>query len=314
VGASHVAVTSQTSEPASPLPTADETLAQATLAALDDVLHALVLEPLGHDRFRVVGEPNRFDRVFGGQTVAQALVAATATVTGKTPHSLHAYFVAAGTPGEPLLLTVDRVRDGRSTSTRRVTVLEGERPLLSALASFHDNPERPQLAGPPPAVAAPDDLPRLQDWARDVSPELRPHSRSWIEQPPPLELRMGEPPSFLGGPARDDVRSHWMRLPRGVGDDAGLHTALLAYASDYLLLDMALRSHPEPLPPGAYAAFSLDHAIWFHGSVRFDRWHLHSQRTRAISGHRGLVEGTIHDDEGRLVATAMQEVLVRPRR
>jgi acyl-CoA thioesterase-2 len=103
-----------------------------------------------------------------------------------------------------------------------------------------------------------------------------------------------------------------MRLPRDVGDDALLHTALLAYASDYLLLDMAFRAQPERDAPTAYNAFSLDHSIWFLRPVRFDRWHLHTQEAVAISGHRGLVRGAIHDEDGHLVATVMQEVLVRP--
>lgn len=289
-------------------------LEQAILVALDGLLRALELEPLGDDRFRVPAEPGRFDRVFGGQTIAQALLAASATVTGKEPHSLHAYFAEAGTPGEPVDLAVERVRDGRSFSTRRVTVTQGERPLLVAIASFHTNPAGLELAEPAPAAPPPDQLPRLQDWAADLPPERREQGRVWIEHPPPLDLRMGEPPSFLGGPSSDEARSHWMRVPAYVGDDPLLHTALLAYASDYLLLDMIFRSFPGGIPPTGFSGFSLDHALWFHRPVRFDRWHLHTQQTTAISGDRGLVRGTIHDADGHLAATVMQEVLVRPAR
>jgi acyl-CoA thioesterase-2 len=292
--------------------TAEASLEGAILDSLDGLLQALALEPLGDDRFRVAAEPGRFDRVFGGQTVAQALLAASATVTGKEPHSLHAYFVEAGTPGQPLDLMVDRVRDGRSVSTRRVAALQGERPLLTLMASFHVNPTAPERADPPPAVPGPGELPLLQDWVRDVPPELVPSSRSWVEQPPPLELRIGEAPNFLGGQPADGSRSHWMRLPRGVGDDPLLHTVLLAYASDYLLLDMVFRSHPQRYTPAGFTGFSLDHAVWLHRPVRFDRWHLHTQQTLALSGHRGLVRGTIHDADGHLVASVVQEVLVRP--
>jgi acyl-CoA thioesterase-2 len=291
----------------------DATLEQAILLALDGLLDALGLECAEQaDHFRVVGEPGRFDRVFGGQTVAQALLAARATVPDKAPHSLHAYFVEAGTPEAPLDLAVDRVRDGRSVSTRRVTVSQGHRPLLVLMASFHANPPDPEVAGPPPVVPEPHELPRLQDWVRDLPAELRPHSVNWVEQPPPLELRIGEAPTFLGGAPADGPRSHWMRLPRAVGDDPVLHAALLAYASDYLLLDMAFRSHPEG-GSTQFTGFSLDHALWFHRPVRFDRWHLHTQETLAISGHRGLIRGAIHDTDGHLVATAVQEVLIRPR-
>jgi acyl-CoA thioesterase-2 len=291
---------------------AEASLEGAILDSLDGLLQALALEPLGGDRFRVAAEPGRFDRVFGGQTVAQALLAASATVTGKEPHSLHAYFVEAGTPGQPLDLVVDRVRDGRSVSTRRVAAMQGERPLLTLMASFHVNPTAPERADPPPAVPGPGELPLLQDWVRDVPPELVPSSRSWVEQPPPLELRIGEAPHFLGGQPADGSRSHWMRLPRGVGGDPLLHTALLAYASDYLLLDMVFRSHPQRYTPTGFTGFSLDHAVWLHRPVRFDRWHLHTQQTLALSGHRGLVRGTIHDADGHLVASVAQEVLVRP--
>jgi acyl-CoA thioesterase II len=291
---------------------AGESLSDDILAALDGLLRALELDARGGDRFRAVSEPARFDRVFGGQTVAQALLAASATVDGKDPHSLHAYFVEAGSPEQVLDLTVERVRDGRSMSTRRVSVMQGERPLLVAMASFHTNPTSPELADPPPAVPGPDELPVLQDWVRELQPGQSAHARSWIDQPPPLELRIGEPLNFLGGPAASGTRSHWMRLPRDVGDDPLLHRALLAYASDYFLLDMAFRSYPDHDRPSAFTGFSLDHAVWFHRPVRFDTWHLHTQETVALSGHRGLVRGAIHDPDGHLVATVMQEVLVRP--
>ena len=292
----------------------DGVLARAILVSLEGLLRALELEPLGDDRFRVVNEPGRFDRIFGGQTVAQALLAASATVTDKDPQSLHAYFVEGGTTDHPLELEVDRVRDGRSMSTRRVTVSQRDRPLLTVIASFHTNPTSPELADPPPSVPRPDQLPTLQDWVHESPSDLRPHSRVWIEQPPPLDVRIGEAPTFLGGAPADGTRSHWMRVPRDVGDDPLLHAALLAYASDYLLLDMAFRSYPERVAAPRFTSSSLDHTLWFHRPVRFDRWHLHSQQTLAVVGHRALVQGAIHDADGHLVASVMQEVLVRPAR
>jgi acyl-CoA thioesterase-2 len=293
---------------------ADGALRRAILVALDGLLRAFELEPSGGDRFRVASEPGRFARIFGGQTVAQALLAASATVTEKAPQSMHAYFVDAGTPDQPLDLAVDRVRDGRSMSTRRVTVTQDERPLLTVIASFHENPTSPELADPPPAVPRPEQLPALQDWVRDAPPELHPHASTWVEQPPPVELRIGEAPTFLGGPPADGMRSHWMRVPRDVGDNPLLHAALLAYASDYLLLDMAFRSYPDRAAASRFTGFSLDHTLWFHRPVRFDHWHLHSQQTLAVVGHRALVQGSIRDADGHLVASVMQEALVRPAR
>jgi acyl-CoA thioesterase-2 len=291
------------------------TVEQAILESLDHLLAALELERVGEDRYRVLAEPGRFDRVFGGQTVAQALLAAAATVTDKAPHSLHAYFVEAGAPGSGLELAVDRVREGRSMATRRVTVSQGERTLLIAMASFHGgNPPAPDVADPAPPAPAPAEVPRLQDWVRDLPPERSGHARSWVDQPPPLDLLIGELLNFMGGAPAAGPRSHWMRVPRSVGDDDLLHAALLAYASDYFLLDMAWRANPEGVAPGSVIGFSVDHTIWFHRPVRFDRWHLHTQETVALAGHRGLVRGAIHDDGGNLVATVMQEVLVRPTR
>jgi acyl-CoA thioesterase-2 len=285
--------------------------------SLDGLLHALELSPTGDDCFVAPAEPDRFTRVFGGQTLAQALLAAGATVDTTpsrrlTPHSMHAYFVQAGVADDPVEVHVERVRDGRSMATRRITVTQGARTLLVALASFHDNPEEPEMVEAPPEAPAPHDLPVLQDWVRDLPPARAGHGRAWVDHPPPLDLRIGEAPTFLGGAPAAGPRAHWMRLPRDVGDDPLLHAVLLAYASDYLLLDMAFRSYPGELPPGGFAAVSVDHALWFHRPVRFDRWHLHTQETVTLVGHRGLVRGSVHDEGGQRVATVMQEVLVRP--
>ncbi|HEX4015224.1 MAG TPA: acyl-CoA thioesterase domain-containing protein [Frankiaceae bacterium] len=293
----------------------DTTLEEASIAALDGLLDALVLKEIGEDRFAVAVEPDRFGRLFGGQLVAQALLAAAATVEGKPPHSLHAYFVEGGMPGVALELAVERVRDGRSMAARRVSVTQEGRDLLVLLASFHASPISPQLADPPPNVPAPDATPLLQHWVRESPPDVRPTAmRGWVKTPPPVQMRLGEPLRFLGGDAASGTRSHWMKLPRGVGDDPLLHTALLAYASDYFLLDMAFRAHPLGLPASSFTSTSLDHALWFHRPVRFDEWVLHTQETVAISGDRGLVRGALHDAQGQLVATAMQEVLIRVKR
>jgi acyl-CoA thioesterase II len=290
----------------------DGALERATLAALDRLLDALRLEPMGADRFRAPGEADRFERVFGGQVVAQALLAASATVVLKEPDSLHAYFVEGGVPCEPVEVLVDRLRDGRSISTRRVTVMQGRRQLLVAIVSFHDGSHEPELAETPPFDPGPEGLPLLQDWVHLYAPEERLHGLSWVEHPPPLELRIGEAPNFMGGPNAQGPRTHWMRLPRPVGDDPLLHAAPLAYASDYLLLDMVLRAYPDRAALESFGCVSLDHSLWFHRPVRLDGWHCHTQETQAISGRRGLVRGLIRDAEGRLVASAMQEGLVRP--
>ena len=286
--------------------TFDSPLGSAIVGSFERLLRALDLAPVGDDRYLVQSEPDEmFDRVYGGQLLAEALMGAGATVTGKAASSLHATFTRAGTPGRSHEVVVTRIRDGRSMSTRQVAVVEDGRELLVALASFHTNATEPDVAGPMPVASSPAGVPLLQDWARE-------HGRPWIEQPPPLELRMGEAPVFLGGSPARTSRSHWMRLPGAVGDDPLLHAALLAYASDFFLMDMIFRAHPAGLGPGRANGVSLDHAIWFHRPVRFDRWHLHSQEAVTIVGDRGLARGAIHDADGRLAASVMQEVLVLP--
>ncbi|WP_234834718.1 acyl-CoA thioesterase [Mycolicibacterium stellerae] len=289
----------------------DQQLHRATLRALDGLLASLQPESLGHDRFRVQSEANRFGRVFGGQMIAQAMQAAATTVVGKPPHSLHAYFVQSGDPDRPLDIAVERIRDGRSMAARRVTVDQAGQPLLIAMVSFHDNPTDPVFGEPAPQGPDPEALPRLQDWVDATPEELRDRAQTWISRPPPLEMRIAEPTHFFGGSRAVGSRSHWMRLPRDVGDDPVLHSVLLAYSSDYLLLDVAARSHPEPVSIASATAFTLDHSLWLHRPVRFDRWHSHTAELVAISGHRGLVRGALHDIDGHLVASTSQEVLIR---
>ena len=287
-------------------------LERAILVSLDGLLRALELEPLDDDRFRARCVANGFgDRLFGGQLAAQALLAGGRTVADKVPHSLHAYFVEVGSAERSLDLAVERVRDGKSVSTRRVTISQGDRTLLVAMASFHSGPTSPEHADPPLAGPRPQQLPLLQAWIREMPPQTRQHAMSWIEQPPPLELRFGEPLNFLGGPCSEEPRVYWLRLPRDVGDDPLLHSTLLAYASDYFLTDAALRRHPERHRVGPSIGFSLDHALWIHRPVRLDRWHQYTQQAQAIAGHRALVRGFLHDAEGNLVASVMQENLIR---
>ncbi len=289
------------------------------LRSLDGLLRALDLERVDRDVFVAVNEPPRFPRIFGGQLAAQAMQAATVTVDqteGAQPHSIHATYVRSGHLEEPVTYRVDRVRDGRTTATRQVTASQSGRTVLVATVSFHVNGDRPEQIGPGPltprpGTPGPDELPTLADWARAAPPPLRERAdRMWVELAPPLDVRIGEAFTFLGGAQASGARSHWIRLPRHVGDDPTLHSVLLTYASDYFLLDMATRTHPVRLAEGAPNASTLDHSVWLHRPVHFDRWHLYTQDIVAFVGARGLVAGAIHDTEGSLVATAMQQVLI----
>jgi acyl-CoA thioesterase II len=297
------------------VPVSDDTeLATAILGSLDDLLRSLQMEQVGDDHYRVTSDAARlFDRVYGGQLLAQALIGAGTTVEGKVPHSLHAAFVRGGVPGRPIDVLVNRVRDGRTMATREMSVVQDGETLLLGFASFHQNSDWPDVTPEAPTAPPPEDTPRLQEWVRQLPPDLEEGARHWVDRPPPLELRLTEPPAFLSGGSSSTPRSHWMRTPRPVEGDQLLQAALLAYGSDFFLMDMIFRAHPSELGPGRANGLSVDHAIWFHRSVRFDQWHLHTQEAVALIGDRGLARGAIHDRDGRLVATDMQEVLVRPR-
>jgi acyl-CoA thioesterase-2 len=285
-------------------------LETSVLESLDALERALRLEALGDNRFRASNERNRFGRIFGGQLIAQAMCAASATVDKHVPHSLHAYFVATGDCQMPLDIAVEPVRDGRSMATRQVSISQGDRTLLRALVSFHTNAYEPELTHPPLHAPGPDEMPLLQHWAQHAPSETRINAQTWIDVPPPIEMRVSEPTNFLGGTHTAGSRSHWMRLPRAI--DPALHGAVLGYASDYLMLDMAFRNHPQPGDFRSVAAVSLDHALWLHSPVRFDEWHLYTQDVVALAGHRALIRGAIRDAEGRAVASTVQEVLIRP--
>ena len=287
-------------------------LEKKVLRALDTLEQALHLEPLGANSFQASNEADRFGRIFGGQLLAQALYAASTTVDQHTPHSLHAYFLQTGDSSRPVEIEVERVRDGRSMATRQVGVAQGDRTLLTALASFHSNPTEPELSPEPLDVPPPEEMPLLQHWVQHVPQAMNRNAQTWIGAPPALEMRIAEPTTFFGGRQTSGPRSHWMRLPRNVADSPELHTALLAYASDYLMLDMGLRNHPDPADYTSIAAVSLDHAIWLHRPIDFHEWHLYTQETAAISGHRAMVRGVIRDAAGYTVASTAQEVLVRP--
>lgn len=287
-------------------------LERATLAALDKLHQVLTLHPLGDDRFRAGNEAGRFGRIFGGQLIAQAMAAAAATVPELTAHSIHASFLRPGDSSVPLEIAVDRTRDGRTMSARQVTVQQGGRTLMVATVSFDTSPD--STAAAPVALPGPEpeSLPLLQHWVRHAPPYLAGRGNTWIEQPPPLEVRTAEAPVFLGGAQAPGPRAHWMRLPRGIDGDPQLHAVLLAYASDYLLVDTAFRAYPQPVDHATHTGLTLDHSVWVHRPIHFERWHLYTQQTVATAGHRALVHGTMVDATGRHVASTAQEVLVRP--
>ena len=284
-----------------------------------ELLSVLDLERIEHDIFRGRSpeRPGNRQRVFGGLVVAQALVAASRTVEDRVPHSLHCYFILPGDVAHPIVYEVDRVRDGRSFTTRRCTAVQNGRVIFDFFASFQ---VADQVAGnglehhlPKPDVPDPDDLRSSAELEAEIGHLMPSGLKHWFLGKQAIEVR----PCDLG---RYDARSTprnrqqvWIRASERLPDDPALHRAVLAYLSDMTLLDAALSPHGRTLFEPKLAAASLDHALWFHRPFRADEWLLYAQDSPNMSGSRGLARGLIFDRAGILVATVMQEGLIRMR-
>jgi acyl-CoA thioesterase II len=275
-------------------------------AALDELVGLLDLEQLELNLFRGISPPHSPTRVFGGQVAGQALVAAGRTVQPeRAVHSLHSYFLRPGDPRVPIVFDVERVRDGRSFTTRRVRAVQHGEVIFTLGASFQLPQRGVEHAEPPPSgVPAPEDLPDLGEWLRG--------ERTFLSGVPrPLDLRFVEAPLWTSrrGPATDQPQRVWMRADGTLPHDPMLHVCLLTYASDLTLLASVLAPHPLPMSQVAMA--SLDHAMWFHHPFRADEWLLYECRSPSASGSRGLATGRFFTRDGRLVVTAVQEGMVR---
>jgi acyl-CoA thioesterase II len=273
----------------------------------------LDLERIEIDIFRGRSPQENLQRVFGGQVAGQALVAAGRTTDGERPvHSLHAYFLRPGMPGVPIVYQVERVRDGRSFTTRRVVAVQQGRTIFNLTASFHQPETGIEHQVPMPDVPAPESLPKLADEIRDRLGEL-PESLERMERRMAFDIRYVERLRWDSGELRGmEARSGvWMRAIGSLGDDPLVHTCALTYASDMTLLD-AVRIPVEPLwGPRGFDMASLDHAMWFHRPFRADEWFLYQQESPIATGGRGLARGQIFDRDGQLIVSVMQEGLFR---
>jgi acyl-CoA thioesterase-2 len=278
--------------------------------ALDDVVRLLDLEPIEVNVFRGLSPDEQRQRVFGGQVAGQALVAAARTVgNGSTVHSLHAYFLRPGDPRVPILYLVDRIRDGRSFTTRRVVAIQHGQAIFNMSASFQVAEEGYDHGLPMPEVTPPESLPDWRaQWASVSSSPATGYGR-----PRAIDLRYvtGAPPTRAGTSAtRQQV---WMRADGHLPDDPVLHTCLLTYASDLTLLDSTLLPYGTSGIDESIQLASLDHAMWFHRPFRADEWLLYDQETTAASGARGLARGAVFRRDGTHVASVVQEGLIRRR-
>ena len=266
--------------------------------ALAVLLGALDLEQIDRDIFRGACTPTRLPRTFGGQVAAQALVAAQRTVPRRAAHSLHAYFLRPGDPDAPVVYEVDRIRDGRSYATRRVVGIQHGRAIFNLQASFQVDEPGLDHQLPMPAVAAdPGELPRWE------SPFRHDDSRTGPIPELPFELRLDEP-----GDGYD--RLLWFRTVAPIAPDPTLHRCVAAYASDLTLVTVALLPSGFADRPSFLA--SLDHAMWFHRPFRVDEWLLYAQLSPSASGGRGLTQGRLFTQDGRLAVSVVQEGAIRP--
>jgi acyl-CoA thioesterase-2 len=280
--------------------------------AVDRLIEILDLEELEVNIFRGRSPQENRQRVFGGQVAGQALVAAGRTVVRGAVHSLHAYFLRPGDPTKPILYEVDRIRDGRTFTTRRVVALQHGKAIFNLATSFQPEEAGPEHQVEMPEAPDPETLPDPQELLAQAKDSLPREALEWLTRDRPIEVRpvaVGNPFKPVKRPPRQLV---WMRASRRLPDDLLLHQCVVAYASDLSLLDTATLPHAIAWNDPHYLMASLDHAMWFHRSFRADEWLLYAQESPAAHGARGFTLGRLFTRDGRLVVSVAQEGLIRP--
>jgi acyl-CoA thioesterase II len=280
------------------------------MTALDDLIALLDLENIEVNIFRGRSPDENRQRVFGGQVAGQALVAAQRTIDdpARHVHSLHAYFLRPGDPTVPILYEVDRIRDGRSFTTRRVVAIQHGKPIFNLQASFHvleDGPDHqiPMADGVPEPTSLPDFKTRMAPYRERMG--------EWYDRPRPIDIRHidGDPFSRQGHPATG--QRVWMRADGTLPDDPTLHACIVTYASDMTLLDTTVLPFGLSWESPGMQMASLDHAMWFHRPFRADEWLLYDQSAISSGSGRGLAGGGIFTSDGVLAVSVVQEGLAR---
>jgi acyl-CoA thioesterase II len=283
-------------------------------SAVADLLTLLDLEPLEVNLFRGRSPQSGWQRVFGGQVIGQALVAALRTVENRPPHSMHAYFMLPGDPKVPIIYEVDRIRDGKSFATRRVVAIQHGQAIFTTGISFHADEPGLSHQARMPDVPPPEKLPSEAEIKARALPMMPDPVRRYFERERPIELRPVEFTRYLGAKSEEAKFHVWIRATGTLPDTPAIHQCVLAYASDMTLLDAALVPHGRTVFEKSIMAASLDHALWFHRPFRADDWLLYAQDSPNLSGARGFSRGLIFARDGTLVASVAQEGLLRERR
>ena len=287
---------------------------KAATKAVAQMLAILDLEPIEHNLFRGRGPKEGWQRVYGGQVLGQALVAAVRTVPeDRVAHSAHAYFLLPGDPTVPIVYDVERIRDGGSFNTRRVKAIQHGRAMFAMSVSFHKSEGSFDHQSTMPKVPAPEDLPSEAELKTKLMQHLPDTMRSYWERERPIEMRPVDVSRYFDRERREPLQSIWMRANGRLPDALSLHQCVLAYASDFTLLDTALIAHGKLSFDRDIQLASLDHAMWFHRPFRADEWLLYVQDSPNAHGARGLARGSIYTRDGALVASVAQEGLMRQR-
>ena len=280
-------------------------------AQTTDLLALLELEQLEVNLFRGESRDIGSAQVFGGQVLGQALAAASRTVEGRIVHSLHAYFLRRGDFNAPIVYEVDRSRDGHSFSNRRVIAIQHGEQIFNMTASFQVVEEGLEHQIEMPKVPPPDELPDMVEVLRPMLAKLPERVQRFVEQPRPFEFRMVQAVNPLKPGKHEPLRQVWFRTCGAVPADQSLHRRLLAYVSDFYLLDTATLPHGMSFFSTKVILASIDHAMWFHRPLRVDDWLLYALDSPSASGARGFGRGSVFSRDGRLVASTAQEGLVR---
>ena len=281
---------------------------------LADLLQLLELEQLEVNLFRGASRDIGSPQVFGGQVLGQALSAAAATVEGRVVHSLHAYFLRRGDCNAPIVYEVDRSLDGHSFSNRRIVAIQHGQQIFNMTASFQVEDSGFDHQITVPQVPPPESLPDSSAPPPQLLAQLPERVRRFFEQPRPFEFRTVQPIDYLQPRRTAPAREIWFRAVAPLADDEMLHRRLLAYVSDFFLLDTATLPHGTSLLRPTVVMASIDHAMWFHRTLRVDDWLLYAMDSPSASGARGFARASVFARDGRLVASAAQEGLVRVRK
>ncbi len=276
-----------------------------------DLLALLELEQLEVNLFRGESHDIGSAQVFGGQVLGQALTAASRTVEGRIVHSLHAYFLRRGDFNAPIVYEVDRSRDGHSFSNRRVIAIQHGEQIFNMTASFQVMEDGLEHQIEMPQVPPPEDLPDMVEALRPLLDKLPERVRAFVQKPRPFEFRMVQSVNPLVPQKAEPLRQVWLRLRGPIPEDQSLHRRLLAYVSDYYLLDTATLPHGMSFFSTKIIMASIDHAMWFHRPLKVDEWLLYALDSPSASGARGFGRGSVFARDGRLVASTAQEGLVR---